>query len=256
MNLESIETKLGQSVKATHLYDFLGLEKSNYSRFILKEILNNPYAEIEKDYSPYMTSENVGKKGNFRKEYYLHIDFAKKLCMVSRSAKGNEVRDYLVNLTKQIEDNELFNKEQLLFLSKLKVVFSYVSECKKSEQLHLNTHVEQSNSKNPFAEFHNMRNEILKIDPATIDERIKLYCIEHQRPLPKNCSKTEKLIILDKYEVLRNGVWDYLTATNEKQAMKLANLVKEMAMIEQTTMERVNDANLLRNKVELPKLQS
>lgn len=256
MNLESIETKLGQSVKATELYDFLELRKADYSRFIKNELTENAYATIEKDYYACMQSNNEGKKGNFRKEYYLHIDFAKKLCMVSRSKKGNEVRNYLVNLTKQVENNDLLTHEQVLLLSKLKVVFSYVSECKKSEQLHLSTFVENSNSKNPFAEFHKYRNEILKLDPATVDERLKQYCIENQRPLPKANSKVEKLIILDKYEVLRNGVWDYLTATNEKQAMKLANLVQEMARIENLTMSRINEQNLMNQKIELPKLQS
>jgi phage anti-repressor protein len=257
MELNVFESKLGQSVKATELYDFLELAKSQYSRFILKEVLENPYATIEKDYSTCMASNSIaGKKGQFRKEYHLHIDFAKKLCMVSKSKKGNEIRNYLVKLTKQIEENDLLTHEQVIFLSKLKVVFSFISECKKSEQLHLNKHVQESNSKNPYAEFHAMRNKILEIDPATIDERIKLYCIENQRLLPKNKSKTEKLIILDKYEVLRNGVWDYLRATENTQAMKLSNLVKEMAMVEQTTINRVNESNLVNNKVNLPELES
>lgn len=255
MNLEVFETKLGQSVKSTDLYDFLELEKSNYSRFIRKEILDNPFAEEGKDYSSCMTSENIGKKGNFRKDYNLHIDFAKKLCMVSKSGKGNDVRNYLVNLTKKVENNDLLTHEQVIYLSKLKAVFSFISECQKAEELNKNVFIQESNSKNPFAEFHKMRNEILKLDPFTIDERLKQYCIENQRLLPKGKTKIEKLIVLDKYEVLRNGVWDFLTATKSEQALKLANLVKKMAEAENLAIKRVNEVDLLnQKKVELPKL--
>lgn len=41
---------------------------------------------------------------------------------------------------------------------------------------------------------------------------------------------------------------------NHNQAFKLANLVKEMAMVEQITINRVNESNLMENKVILPKL--
>jgi len=58
----------------------------------------------------------------------------------------------------------------------------------------------------------------------------------------------EKLIVLDKYEVLRNGVWDFLTASNEKHAMKLANLVKDMAEAENLAIRRVNDFDLMNRK--------
>lgn len=254
MDLNVFESKLGQSVKATELYDFLGMAKSQYSRFVIKEMLENPYATIGKDYSTTLSSENEGKKGQFRKEYHLHIDFAKKLCMVSKSKKGNEIREYLVKLTTQVEENDLLTHEQVILLSKLKVVFSYISECKNATSLHIEKYVEKSNSKNPYAEFHAMRNEILKIDPETINERIKLFCIENQRLLPKKNDKTEKLLILDKYEVLRNGVWDFLMSKNNNQSLKLANLVKEMAMVEQTIMNRVNESNLINNKITLPKL--
>jgi len=132
--IQTYETEIGQSVKATELYDYLGLKKGNYSRFIRKEVIENPYSD-EKSYSSFGTSEI--RHGRFRQEYYLHIDFAKKLCMVSRSPKGNEIRDELVSLTKKVEDGDLLNHDQILAITRLKEIFKYVTRCKDAELIHL-----------------------------------------------------------------------------------------------------------------------
>jgi hypothetical protein len=64
----------------------------------------------------------------------------------------------------------------------------------------------------------------------------------------------QNLILI--FEKIIEGFGGYLTATNEKQAMKLANLVQEMARIENLTKSRINKKNLMNQKIELPKLQS
>lgn len=67
--IETFESELGQSVKMTELYDYLGLEKSHYSRFVKKEILNSLYFEKGKDYSPFMANNaKLGQRGQFRQE--------------------------------------------------------------------------------------------------------------------------------------------------------------------------------------------
>lgn len=245
-----ITVKENGMVDARELHSFL--EVKNYFADWFEDMRD--YADLKEQKDFYgISRQSTG--GRPRKDYDLTIDSAKEICMLAKNQKGKELRRWLIQLSNKVEENDLLTHEQVIFLSKLKVVFSYISECKKSEQLHLNKHVQESNAKNPYAEFHVMRNEILGIDPTTIDERIKLYCIENQRLLPKNCSKTEKLIILDKYEVLRNGVWDYLRATESTQSIKLANLVKEMAMVEQIAMNRVNESNLINSKINLPILK-
>ena len=250
--LELQEGKLGKIIHATKLYDYLELDKAKYSRWSKKHIEGNIYAEFEKDYLPILASEQ--RRGQFRKDYEVHVDFAIKLCMVSNSPIGEAVRNQLIDLINAKKDNDLLTHEQVIYLSKLKAVFSFISECKKAEQINLDTHVRNSNSKSPFAEFHKMRNQILKLDSKVIDERLKQYCIDNQRLLPKSKSKVEKLIVMDKYEVLRNGVWDFLTACNEEQSLKLANLVKKMAEAENLAIKRVNDFDLLNSKIELPKI--
>lgn len=244
-------THLGQTVKSTELYDFLGLTKSVYTRWCKKWITENLMVEANKDYSTHMQSNaKEGKKGQFRIEYDLHIDFAKKLCMVSNSKKGNEIRDYLVGLTKQVENNDLLTHDQVIYLVQLKEVFKYVSNCKLAEDMNREAFVSEYNgSRNPFVEFHQWRNKILDLDPETIDTRIKQWCVENERNLPKkSTNKTEKLILLDMYEVVRNGVWDFLTAKGNEQAMKLANLVKNMMKVEKGEMWRQNEDTLYQQR--------
>jgi hypothetical protein len=184
--------------------------------------------------------------GKFRKNYLLHIDFAKKLCMLSNSKKGNEIRDYLVSLTKQVESSDLLTHDQVLYLVQLKEVFKYVANCRLAEDLNKGAFVSNyQGPKNPFVDFHKWRNEILDLDPVLIDERIKQWCIDNERNLPKkSATKTDKLILLDMYEVVRNGVWDFLTAKGHEQAMKLAELVKNMMKVEKGELYRRNENTL------------
>lgn len=256
--IQTYETEIGQSVKATELYDYLGLTRGDYSRFIKRELLENPYAD-EKSYSALVQSEI--RHGRFRQEYYLHIDFAKKLCMVSRSPKGNEIRDELVSLTKKVEDGDLLNHDQILAITRLKEIFKYVTRCKDAELIHFEKFAsERPADKWVYADFHKMRNMLLDIGQDTINQRIKEYCIENSVNTTAK-SKMDKMLVLDRYEVLRNGIWDYLMATNGQQPMKLANLAMNMAKIEGMPMYRTNETDLFRNKeievdIRSPKLLS
>ena len=244
---------LGDIVTSVDLYDFLELNKAKYSRWTKKMIEDNMFADINTDYLP-LSATKKGR-GQFRKNYELHIDFALKLCMVSNSPVAEATRNYLVDLSNKRKDLDLFTADEIIHLSKLKAVFSYITECEKAEKLNMATFVGNRKDKYAFSDFHKYRNDILKLDKTTIDNRLKEYCIDNQRPLPNSKKKIEKLIVIDKYEVLRNGVWDFLTASKEKHAMKLANLVKDMAEAENLAIKRVNEFDLINNKKELPKLK-
>jgi phage anti-repressor protein len=241
-------TILGQSVNLTELYDFLELDKSQYSRFVKSKILKNEFAEYNKDYLTIVSSENLGKRGNFRQEYILHIDFAKKICMVSKSKKAEEIRNYLVKLTKQVENNDLLNHDQIIYLTKLKEFFKYAENQKQIEKIHLQKFVENSTSKIPYAEFHSYRNQILEIEPEKIDQLIKNFCIENQRNLPKKSDKRTLLNVIDNHITLKNAIWDFLNIKGEINALKLANLVKRMADAENLQCYQRNENNFFQSK--------
>lgn len=84
---------------ARKLYEFLGLDKSNYSRWVKINIINNTFAEEGIDFhSSLKTSEG---RGNFAEDYKLSASFAKKLAMGCQNERGEEAREYFI----EVEDN-------------------------------------------------------------------------------------------------------------------------------------------------------
>lgn len=248
--LTTIESNLGQSVKMTELYDYLELDKSQYARFVKKEILQNAYCELNKDYSTLMSNEQKGR-GKFRKDYFIHIDFAKKLCMISKSKKGNEVRNWLVEITKQVENKDLLTHDQVLYLTALKTFFKYVEHQKQIKSEHLNKFVSQSKQNNPYAEFHNWRNSILGIEKSEIDKMIIEFTVKNQKQINSSISKDRIINLLDSYSGLKNAVWDFLSIKGEVNALKLSELVKNMAKVENLSIFQKNEDNLFQQKEEL-----
>ena len=89
----SHESKTGkESVSARELYEFLGLDKSNYSRWSKQNIEENEFAEKGEDYQGFVIVTN----GNETRDYALSIKFAKKLAMQAKTEKGEQARDYFI----------------------------------------------------------------------------------------------------------------------------------------------------------------
>ena len=85
-------------VSAKELYDFLGYDRSQWSRWYQTNILNNEYAEANVDYEAFDTVSN----GNHTKEFAITIDFAKELSMLSRTEKGKKARLYFIKCEKKL----------------------------------------------------------------------------------------------------------------------------------------------------------
>lgn len=88
---------------AKKLYAWLDLRPGDYSRWVNQNIINNPYAENGTDYSARerKTSEEGGRPSV---DYLLSASFAKKLAMSSRSLKGEETRNYFINVEKALAE--------------------------------------------------------------------------------------------------------------------------------------------------------
>jgi phage anti-repressor protein len=90
-------------VSARELYEFLGYDKSQWSRWYQKNIIENDFADENIDYQTF----DIMSNGNPTKDFALSIDFAKELSMLTRNEKGKQARRYFIE-----RDKELRNIEQ------------------------------------------------------------------------------------------------------------------------------------------------
>lgn len=84
-------------VMAKELYLKLGFTKTQWSRWYKKNIVENPFAEEGKDFITF----DIMSNGNKTKDFEITIDFAKKICMMARTEKGEEFRRYFIEVEKE-----------------------------------------------------------------------------------------------------------------------------------------------------------
>ncbi len=87
-----------QAVSARELYDFVGYDKSQWSRWYQTNIINNKFAVENIDYQTLDTVSN----GNMTKDFAITISFAKEICMMARTDKGKEARLYFIECEKML----------------------------------------------------------------------------------------------------------------------------------------------------------
>ena len=86
-----------KSVSARELYEGLGYNSAVWARWYKKNIVNNQFAIENEDWVGFNTMLN----GNDTKDFILSIDFAKKLSMLARTEKGEQIRNYFIEVEKQ-----------------------------------------------------------------------------------------------------------------------------------------------------------
>ena len=82
------------SVNAREIYDYLGLAKGQFSRWIKTAIEKYDFIQNEDFLAIDMDVEGA-------KDYIVTLDMAKELCMVSNTEKGKETRKYFIEVEKQ-----------------------------------------------------------------------------------------------------------------------------------------------------------
>ena len=87
------ETENGSVVNAKELYLFLGYDISHWAKWCNRNIIENDFAIIDKDYVELAQSART-------KEFAFSIDFAKKISMMAKTIKGEEARDYFLECEK------------------------------------------------------------------------------------------------------------------------------------------------------------
>ena len=104
-----IGSEIINSVNARETYEYLGLAKGQFSRWIKSAIDKYDFIENE-DYITIDTNvEGV-------KDYIVSLDMAKELCLVSSTQKGKETRKYFIEVEKR-QNRILTTSEQIILLA-------------------------------------------------------------------------------------------------------------------------------------------
>ena len=78
------------------LYDQLGLDKSQWSRWYKLNIVDNEFFSENVDYQ----TLDIMSNGNQTKDFAIKLDMAKELCMLCRNDKGKQARQYFIQIEK------------------------------------------------------------------------------------------------------------------------------------------------------------
>ena len=93
-------------IKSTkYLYEILGFDKTHYSRWVKRNIIDNKYFSENKDWwelAQWASSENNNKS----KDYEISVELAKHLCMQGNSDKCKSIRDYFILMEKTLRKYE------------------------------------------------------------------------------------------------------------------------------------------------------
>lgn len=91
-------------VSGRELYDFLEMDKSNFARWAKTNIVENEFAEENSDFVRLVINEETPTGGKIQREdFQLTIPFAKKLCMISKSLKGETARNYFIAVESKLQ---------------------------------------------------------------------------------------------------------------------------------------------------------
>lgn len=144
---EIIEVNLDtQTVSARELHKALGIEKrfsawfeTNSQGFVEEEDYSKPYLKVR--------VQNEGNREVQREveDYDLSVDMAKHICLMSRTEKGKQCRQYLIDLEKA------WNTPEQIFARALKMADQTINKLK-SENHALVEKIEQDKPKTIFAD--------------------------------------------------------------------------------------------------------
>lgn len=91
------ENNGNKAVSARELYQYLGYNASQWKRWYEKNISKNEFAIENFDYQ----TLDIMSNGNATKDFSLSIDFAKRIAMMARTEKGEEIRNYFIAIEKK-----------------------------------------------------------------------------------------------------------------------------------------------------------
>jgi phage anti-repressor protein len=87
-------------VSARELYEFLGMNNAVFARWSKKNIEENQFAIENEDWA---MLNIMLSNGNQTKDYALSLDFSKRISMMARTEKGEQLRNYFIECEKALK---------------------------------------------------------------------------------------------------------------------------------------------------------
>jgi len=175
------EQEKQQVVSARELYDFLGFYKSNWKRWSEVNIVSNSFVFEELDWWGFVLKTN----GNESMDYWITLDFAKRLAMQTRSEKGEAIRRYFIDCEKKLQqvkdavnDFDFLSIEQVLYIIDLVQCFKFITNQKAAEAYNKDQYIKAKTKSDgitiEFASrlFNKYRTEVLDINENDLKERL------------------------------------------------------------------------------------
>lgn len=103
-----------QVVSARELYEKLNMDKSHWKRWANNNIESNSFFVENVDYQTLAIMAN----GNETKDYWISIDMAKHICMMSRTEEAHRIREYFIKIEQAWNTPEMIMKRALEFANK------------------------------------------------------------------------------------------------------------------------------------------
>jgi phage anti-repressor protein len=237
---------INEKVSAKQLHTILDSKKA-FSTWIKKKI-EDTMLEEGKDFT---TFEEESKGGRPSTDYLLTLEAAQHICIMQRSIKSKSLREYLIGLGKKVQDHKLLDTRNAALAFTLLNTFRFSGYQLEAEDLHKNTFKLSYKAKENIHEaFAKYRNELLTIN----NQELKLQLINAfnlgmvHKPKAKNIR--DRIALLDRFQLIRNAVADYLISVGQStnDALNFADTVKEIAQFTNIEIRIKDEDTLFENK--------
>jgi anti-repressor protein len=147
-----------KAVSAKELYQKLGYDPSQWSRWFNKNIIENQFAVENEDWVGFDMMSKTPDGGRPSKDFALSIDFAKKLAMLARTETGEKIREYFIE-----KEKEATNKYGLTSPTRKQLAEWVLQQEEQIERLQLTTKIQEKELKEsaPKIDYYN---EVLTSD--------------------------------------------------------------------------------------------
>lgn len=227
MELQVLVSKKGTKVvTATNLHLALQLNNDHYLTNT-KRWLSDIYEfsdgirrpEKMKDYAPRKLKDQP-----IMDDYYLSIELAKLITLKSKSKVKKKYAKWLFSMEDKVENGELLTKEQVLSAMELAKAMRLMSNQISSERNHLKKY--QLKNGGVANNWWKYRESILGYSSDQLKKRL-----QRTGESVRGKSQRQMLGRLDKYEMIRTGVIDFLMSMgkSDQYACKMGDLAKAFA---------------------------